>query len=204
MKNLTEIKSKYLFYQKQKQQAEKELLQTEEDLKKSQQHMENLLKARELISAEAEATQKAFQQRINSLVTMVIRSVFVEREIDFKLSIERKKNRLEVKPMLIENGIEYDDIGYDFGGSMIDLISFALRVVLWSMQKPKSRAIFILDEPFKQIGKGVMLERAGQMVKELSEKLGLQIILVTHEKQLQEIADKSFLVDMKNGKSIVN
>ena len=203
MKNLTEIKSKYLFYQKQKQQAEKELLQTEADLKKSQQHMENLLKARELISAEAEATQKAFQQRINSLVTMVIRSVFVEREIDFKLSIERKKNRLEVKPMLIENGIEYDDIGYDFGGSMIDLISFALRVVLWSMQKPKSRAIFILDEPFKQIGKGVMLERAGQMVKELSEKLGLQIILVTHEKQLQEIADKSFLVDMKKGRSVV-
>jgi DNA repair exonuclease SbcCD ATPase subunit len=201
--DFSELQSKYFFYQKQKQQSEDELKTAEKNLKKNQKELEHLLMARELISMEAEETQKAFQQRINSLVTMVIRSVFVEREIDFRLHIERKKNRLEVKPVLIENDIEYDDIKFDFGGSMIDLISFALRVVLWSMQKPKSRAIFILDEPFKQIGKGIMLERAGKMVRELSERLGIQIILITHEKQLQEIADKAFHVDMINGETIV-
>jgi len=42
------------------------------------------------------------------------------------------------------------------------------------------------------------------MIKELSTRLGLQFIIVTHEETLTEYADKVFTVKMRKGKSIVS
>ena len=54
-----------------------------------------------------------------------------------------------------------------------------------------------MDEPFRYCGKLTSL--AGNMMKEISQKLGIQIIMVTHEDSLSEIADKSWLVRREKG-----
>lgn len=203
MKTLSEIKTDYNLLLRQKSKYKKTLKELKSSIKQEKENTKNLLLARDIISAEAEQAQANFKFRINSLVTMVIRSVFAQRDLEFMLTMERKANRLEAKPIIMEGKEEYDDPKRDVGGSLIDLISFALRIVLWSMQKPKTRPVFILDEPFKQIGKGQMLYRTGAMLREISRKLGLQLIIITHEPQLQEIADRAFLVELRDGKTIV-
>ena len=89
----------------------------------------------------------------------------------------------------------------DEGGGLIDVISFALRVVLHSLETPQSRNVLVLDEPLKWTGK--LMSKAGQMIKEISNRLGLQVILVTHEPELSEIADRSFFVEQVDGISNV-
>lgn len=171
------------------------------NLKQSENLYADLIKARWILAEVTKLTQERFKRRVESLITMVIRSVF-DRDFEFELIMERKRNKLECRPIIKENGNEFDP-KFDRGGGLIDVISFAFRLVLWSLEKPSSRNVFILDEPFRFIGKGAMLERAGVMLKELSEKLNFQVIMITHEKQLESIADKVFQVSYKDGKSYI-
>jgi DNA repair exonuclease SbcCD ATPase subunit len=63
-----------------------------------------------------------------------------------------------------------------------------------------------LDEPFKNLSKDLQ-SKAGEILKLLSQKLGIQIIMITHEQELMEIADKTFEIQkVKDGeweKSVV-
>ena len=163
-----------------------------QNLKSLKIEYEDLSKARFVISEVAKLTQERFQKRVESLVTMAIKSVF-NRDFEFKLIFEKKRNKFECRPVLIENGEEFSPED-DRGGAVIDIISFAFRVVLWSLENPRSRNVFILDEPMKNLGKGEMLERTGRMLKEISHRLGFQLILITHEVQLAGIADRTFMV----------
>ena len=41
------------------------------------------------------------------------------------------------------------------------------------------------------------------MIHEISDKLGIQLIIVTHEEALKECADRTFVVKFENGSSNV-
>jgi ABC-type sugar transport system ATPase subunit len=80
--------------------------------------------------------------------------------------------------------------------------AFALRIASWSMQKPKSRNVIILDEPLKYLSENYQ-EKGSAMIKEISQRLGIQFIIVTHEQTLASYADKVFEVSIKKGVSQV-
>lgn len=63
---------------------------------------------------------------------------------------------------------------------------------MWSLENPKSRGVIILDEPMKNMGDLIVL--GGEMLREIAHKLGLQLIIITHEKELIDIADKAYHV----------
>lgn len=155
------------------------------------------IKAKWVITEVAKLTQERFKKRVEELITSAIQSVY-DRKFEFKLIFEIKRNKLECRPTIYENDKEYDP-EYDKGGGLVDIISFAFRVVLWSLESPRSRPVFILDEPMKNLGKGELLQRAGEMLREISHKLKFQLIIITHEPLLAEIADRTFEVS-HNGK----
>ena len=55
----------------------------------------------------------------------------------------------------------------------------------------------ILDEPFKFLSPN-LAEKASDMLSELSNKLGLQIIMVSHAEGINTSADKIFILDKEN------
>lgn len=164
-------------------------------IKEETVYRDNLVKAKWVVSEVAKLTQEKFKERVESLVTMAIQSVF-ERPYGFELIFEQKRNKMECRPVIYEivNGrkVYYDDPEEDVGGSLIDIISFALRIVLWSLEKPSSRNVIILDEPMKNMGRLIGL--GGRVLREVSQKLAFQLIIMTHEQELGEIADKIFSV----------
>lgn len=180
--------------------ANKKLIQTQ--IKETQKslaikhlYVENLIKARYILSEVARLTQENFQAKVEGLITMAIRSVF-DRDFQFKLMLERKRNKLECRPVIIENEHEYSP-EKDMGGGLVDIISFAWRIVLWSMEKPRSRNVIVLDEPMKNMGDLVTL--GGKMLKEISEKLGIQLIVITHDQELMGFGNTSYLFTHKDG-----
>jgi DNA repair exonuclease SbcCD ATPase subunit len=88
------------------------------------------------------------------------------------------------------------------GGGAVDVAAFALRIASWSMAQPHSRNTIILDEPLRFLSVDLQ-EKASTMIKEVSDKLGIQMILVTHNDTLASFADRVFNVSIKKGVSKV-
>ena len=88
------------------------------------------------------------------------------------------------------------------GGGAVDVAAFALRVSLWSLANPRTRNVLILDEPFKNINDSTrtMHTKAAEMIKMISDKLNLQIIIITLLPEILDTADKVF--EIKNVKGV--
>jgi DNA repair exonuclease SbcCD ATPase subunit len=103
---------------------------------------------------------------------------------------------------VVINGDRYSVRNEELGGGVVDVVAFALRATLWAMNDPQSDDVLILDEPLKNLDVERM-KRMGNVIHELSKSLNLQFIIVTHETELVDYADASFLVTKDNGVSHV-
>jgi ABC-type sulfate/molybdate transport systems ATPase subunit len=184
--------------------TERELLQ--ERLKKKRRRNNRLardikahVEAQSLLVKASEVIHKETVAKIENLITLCIRAVY-RRPFQFRLAFKKGSKTAEAQPLIIEGDYEYHP-KESKGGGMIELISFAFRVVLWWVTDPKTRNLFILDEPFKKAG--IYIREIGEMLKYLSKKLRLQMVLLTHEDELIEICDRVYRVNHDGIKSRV-
>ena len=145
-------------------------------------------------------TQSMLEYRISELVTLALASVF-DNPYEFKIKYETKRNKTEASLWFVREG-EYVHPLDAAGGGVVDVASFALRVTLWSIASPKTDNVIVLDEPFKMLSQDLQY-KAGKMLKEISDKLGLQFIMVSHVEDLIGEADRVFKVTQKKGISKV-
>lgn len=164
--------------------------------KKERKRCEVYEKARFVLNEIGGQRQKKFKEMIEGLVDMAINSVFEDRKLSFNLKFDEKGGKPICTPIIEEDDEEYIPKD-DMGGSIIDVISLVMRIVLWLTENPRSRNVFILDEPFKFAG--VYLGKICEMLKKLSRELELQIIMITYDEEFFEGADRIFLV-IHNGK----
>lgn len=164
-----------------------------EDLKNLLDRVQN---AQTIIQLVARQTQEQLKFHIESIVTMALESVFSE-PYSFQVDFEVKRNQTEALCWFVRNEEKVDPLTAT-GGGAVDIAAFALRVTLWSLEN--TRPVLVFDEPFRFVSRDLQ-RKAGEMMKLLSEKLGIQFIVVTHNKDLVEVADKVFEVSMKEGVS---
>lgn len=158
------------------------------ELEKKKQDIEL---ARVLIREVGFKTQEQLQYHISDITSLALSAVF-EDPYELKVSFVQRRDKMECDLTFTRNGVELDPLNSS-GYGAVDVASLALRVASWSMQRPRRRNIIILDEPLKYLSEDMQVF-AGKMIKELSDKLGLQFIIVTHEPLLADFADKTFLV----------
>lgn len=156
---------------------------------------DRLNKALWVVTEVQKNTQQRFKEKIEGLVTMAIKSVY-DRPFGFEIVFKKERDRLVCQPLIYEivNGEKeyYDDAEDELGGGLADVCSIALRIVLWTMETPRSRPFFLLDEPGKNLG--ALLPLFGEILRKLSHELGIQFLIITHDEDLLLVADKSFLV----------
>lgn len=156
--------------------------------------------AREVIREVGLKTQQQLQYHISEITSLALSAVFDD---PYELVVEfvQRRNKTECDLLFERDGERIDPLSAS-GGGAVDIASFALRVASWSMQRPRSRNLLILDEPFKHLSPNLM-GRASEMLKEISERLKLQILMVTHSAELTECADRLFKVKLVKGISTV-
>jgi len=155
------------------------------------QNKTNAMKARAILQTVAEATQKQLQYHISSLVSMALASVF-PNPYKFEVEFVQKRNKVECVLWLVRRGERAKPMG-SVGGGVLDVVSFACRIAMWSLKK--NRPVMILDEPFKFLHSPELQNNCALMVKELNRKLGVQFIIVTDQSSMG--GDRVFSV--KNG-----
>lgn len=150
----------------------------------------------------AKETQSQLKLRIEDIVNLALETCFPS-EYTFRINFNISRGKTEAELVFEDQktGREIDPINAS-GGGVVDLTAFALRIASYTLER-NSDNVIILDEPFRFLSRDLQ-SRAGEIIKTLSEKMGLQIILVTHVPELIDRADSVFEVKkQENGVSQV-
>lgn len=167
-----------------------------------QQIFSALEEVKRIISSEILSIQSSLKEDIDSLVTIAMKIVYDDRDIAFGMLFEKTKaGQSQYRPVIIENGEEFNPKDEQCGG-VLDVISYALRIILHSFEKPKGRDFMIFDEPFKFLGGGVLGERAAEMAKKINKDIGIQSMIISHDDISIGKADKVYHVEHDGKKSI--
>jgi len=184
----------------QKSQLVKSLEVDQEELQAKQISLRRHEKAREIVRAVGLKTQEQLQFHISNITSLALDAVFPD-PYELKVEFVQRRNKTECDLYFVRDGNRVDPLTAS-GVGAVDVASFALRIASWSMERPHSRNTIILDEPFKFLSEDYQ-EQASTMLKEISQKLGIQFIIVTHEEVLTAYADRIFEVKKRRGKSKV-
>lgn len=129
-------------------------------------------------------------KKIESLLTYGLSTVFENQKLSVKIEVSEKRGYVNMDLLLCDNtygrNVEAPIIG-NFGGGPVAIISFLLRVL--SLINLKLERVLILDEPFSIGPSENYLPRASQLVKAISEKLGIDILIITRQVEVAEAAD---------------
>lgn len=155
--------------------------------------------ARNAVQIAAGNIQKKLEYRINNIVSMALAAVFPD-PYEFELRFVARHNRTEADLLFTKNGNTTDDILNAGGGGPADVASFALRLAFWSIGR--TQAVQILDEPTRNVSRQFQ-PKVSLLIKELSDKLSIQFIVISHVQELYEQADRVFQVTNVNGESVV-
>lgn len=181
-------------------QVEENIAVNRTELREKRRSLHHHEQAREIVREVGMKTMQQLQYHISDITSLALEAVFPD---PYNLTVEfvQRRNKTECDLYFERVGERMDPLTAS-GGGAVDVASFALRIASWSMMRPRTRNVIILDEPLRFVSEDLQ-ERASQMIKELSQKLGLQFIIVTHNDTLTAYADKVFEVSIKNGRSKV-
>ena len=134
-------------------------------------------------------TQEGVEYFFANTVSQPLNTIFGDH-ISFGAEFVEKRGQVECEFFYKENDSKMKILD-DAGGGVVDTICFALRLVLWSMNK--NRHTIILDEAFKFVSKD-KIHLVTAMLKQFKESLGMQFIMVTHIDEFIDNADRGFVV----------
>jgi DNA repair exonuclease SbcCD ATPase subunit len=160
----------------------KETIRKEADLlEEAEATLTRTQHAQEMLQHLAQAVQQQAHQKIAEVVSSCLSSVF-DDPYEFHIRFERNRGRTEAHLRFVRNGLEVDPMTAS-GGGMVDVAAFALRVACLVLHRPKLNRLVFLDEPFRFVSAQYQ-ENVRLMLEKLSEDLGLQIVMVTHNENL--------------------
>ena len=192
MTDINAIRKQFFQMQGMKKQVENDLQARRNELMNLNQKMKLIEQAQVFLQKVAQDTQSQLKLKIEDIVNLALNTVFPDEylfQVDFNVS--RGKTDAELVFVNQKTGGRVDPMTAS-GGGVVDIVAFALRIAGYVLESNVDNVI-ILDEPFRFVSKD-LVDRAGEILKVLSTKLGLQIIIVTHIPEFVDIADKVFRV----------
>jgi len=181
-----------------KAQVERYISETEQALKQTKRNARQHEQAIEIVKEVGLKTQQTLQFHISNTVSMALSSVF-DDAYEMVVEFVQRRGKTECDLLFGRGDNQVNPLSAS-GGGAVDVASFALRIASWSMQLPRTRNVLLLDEPFKNVSEG-LLPKASELLKQVSEQLGLQIIMVTHSDTLIESADNIIQIQYRNRQS---
>lgn len=150
--------------------------------------LESLLKA---VSVESLTT-------IEKLITYGLQVVFHDQNLAFKTEISTKRNVQWLELKLINKGVEAPILS-SFGGGPASVCAFLLRLLV--CRRLGLAPVLLLDEPFSFVS-DEYVENVGKLLRELTDKLGFTMILVTHDARFISQATRSYRAKETSGGTI--
>ncbi len=129
--------------------------------------------------------RRGFEEALASLVSHGLTAVFGE-PVTITIETTVKRDTTSMRLLLQQGDVVMGDIVDGTGGSIVSVLSVLLHV-LFVVSSPLRR-IVVLDEPFAAVADN-HIPALGSLLRELSERLDMQFIIVSHEEALMDAAD---------------
>lgn len=189
---IEKIKELYQQSKGMKNQLEKHIEENKSEKTKLENKIKLIEQAQTFLQKVAQETQQELKFKIEDIVNLALETVFPgEYEFEIQFEISRGKTTAELVFKDQRSGRLIDPLNAS-GGGVADVTSFALRIACYALEKGTDNVI-VLDEPMKFVSKD-LLNNVCEIIKVLSEKMKLQIIMVTHIPELIDVADRVFIV----------
>ena len=144
-------------------------------------------KALALLQEISTSAQTKFLSDIEFLVSDGLSAVF-ESPIKFQINSSVKGSQIYLDFTLKnEDGTE-TDVADARGGGLVALCGIILRIVMLRLLGDQVRQVLVLDEPLAHLSE-YYVAGAGELLQKLSDKLDIQIIMITHQPEFIEFAD---------------
>lgn len=160
-----------------------------------------LADALNILRAYSELQEKVVRERLESIVTAGLRAVFGDEQMAFRLRFELARGQMTAVPIISTGSgdmVVETEATDARGGGVLDVAAFLIRCVMLVLYRPALSRVLVLDETFKHLSRN-HLPRAAELVQRMSEKLGIQIILVSHKDEFAEVAERVFDVSIREG-----
>lgn len=150
-----------------------------------------------VLSRLADERDAAARVQVESLVTAGLQAVFGDggEQLSFHLVQSTQRNSAHVEFVVrttLPDGEEFDtDVLSARGGGLAAVVGLLLRVVLILLTRQtgqKVSDVIVLDETLAMLSSD-RLEAAGAFLRTLVDSTGLQVIMITHQSELEDCAD---------------
>jgi DNA repair exonuclease SbcCD ATPase subunit len=198
--NIQQLRTQLEQSKGRRQQIKDDLKLIREDITQLKVDLIRHEKALEIVREVGLKTQQQLQYHISDITSLALEAIF-DNPYTLVVEFVQRRGKTECDLYFERDGEKVDPL-LASGGGTVDVAAFALRIASWSMMRPRTRNVMMLDEPLRFVSAKYQ-EKASAMIKEISEKLGIQFIIVTHNEVLASYADKTFEVTIKKGVSHV-
>ena len=163
------------------------------------------LKVSALLQKTAEEGRSKAKVYLETIVTNALKYIS-GYNYSFQIDIQELRGKPDADFFVISdiNGVVSKQRPQDAcGGGFVDIISTSLRYAYIQLfNNPVIGGFLQLDEPGKMISEQASVKFA-EFVKELCNTFDKQTIMVTHNENLQSVADKCYVVMMSNDESVI-
>lgn len=177
------------------------LRREEEELAAIESNLELISQVRIVLQKLSETTRTQILAGLESVVRTYIQAIFGE-SFDFEATPRIYRSNMVIDFFVIDRTnpdavIRMVPEG-NMGGGLLDTVAIGLHYALIDMLPEKLVGPIFFDEPAKMASNDLIYS-IGQLIKESQRIFGVQVIMITHHEQLQEIFDHTILLKKEKG-----
>ena len=140
--------------------------------------------------------------KIKEIITQALRLIYgPDYSVDMIYAVKNNRSFLDFEVIKKTKAGKVNRTMDGFGGGVADCISVPLRLLVLLGSKQTDR-VCILDECYKHVNPE-RIELVSEFIKEITNKLDIQIIMCSHHEAMQEQANVVYEIADDNGKSVV-
>lgn len=191
--NLSSILVKLMAQEAKKSAALERLSELQQQAEKLKQSLLLLEQVQVFLQTVAKETQEQLKFHIQDIVQLALDYCFGDK-YKFTINFDIKRGQTEAQLRFDLGGESIDPMDAS-GGGAVEIAAFAIRIAVWTLGR--TRATILLDEPFSKVSVGFR-PQAAQIIRQLSQKLQIQFIIITHMEEITDVADKIFRVSQNS------
>ena len=171
---------------------EQELKNKEAELKEIILHKADLEWSYKYLDALVKVESERFIRKLEDILNYAMQVIFYDRDYSIQIKVEDNKRASIHLVYKDEDGNEISPDVKDVGGGVRTVIGVVLQIIFITCYDVER--ILIVDEGFSQLSENYSPKLFG-LLDELSKTYGLKVLLITHDANIEQYADKSYVIE---------
>lgn len=194
-RNLSECYIKYNTLKNSISENEIKLQQVNSELMEAKSDLNLLLKSKPYIDTVIQKFSGNMLKNLEDLLSYSVSKIFYDRDYSVSISVSEKRSQKCADLFLVEDGKYYPVSNSSVSGGVLTVIGFILQIFFIS--NLNTEKVIFLDEQLSCIS-SQYIDNFFSLVEELADKIGLVIVLVSHDDRFIRFASRVYKV--KGGK----